>query len=217
MAKKKKPNPHCPVAGCGTTKPHTDDPMVKGMMLAFSPPEKMTLWARTAMSELAHSIGRDLQDKKIFAWHSRLRQPEELYIRTLYALFVATDKELPHIISGEMPNGITRLYDAVNTLVFENRGLLRTEQPGLYYGSFTPMDTLNDGAHASFRSFMTCIGLSRNPGLMPPADVYTKHVQTYCHYLNYMYEMFKAGKGKADVLAGVRNMHKPATAWQASG
>jgi hypothetical protein len=31
-----------------------------------------------------------LNEKKIFAWHARLHHPEELYFRTLYALFLAT-------------------------------------------------------------------------------------------------------------------------------
>jgi len=38
------------------------------------------------MAELSQSICRDLAEKKIFAWISRLRPPEEIYIRTLYAL-----------------------------------------------------------------------------------------------------------------------------------
>jgi len=109
---------HCPVSGCQTTKPHADDPIVKGLILAFALPEKMTLWARTAMAELSESICRDLMAKKVFAWHSRLRQPEELYIRTLYALFIATEKELHHILSGDTPNGLSRLYEELTRLFF---------------------------------------------------------------------------------------------------
>lgn len=155
MTKKKKTNPHCPVAGCQTTQPHADDPIVQGLILEFAPPEKMTLWARTAMAELSESICRDLVAKKVFAWHSRLRQPEELYIRTL-----------------------------------------------------------NDGAHASFRAFMTCIGLARNPEYLPSPDKYCEHLVTYCKYLDYMHNMFKSGKAKEDVLSGVKNLHKPASHWK---
>ena len=184
------------------------------MILEFAPPEKMTLWARTAMAELSESICRDLIAKKVFAWHSRLRQPEELYIRTLYALFVATEEELPHILSGDRPNNsLSSLYEKVNKVVFEGRGLLQVDQPGLSYGTFRPIDTLNDGAHASFRAFLTCIGLARNPENLPAADKYCEHLATYCRYLNYMHEMFKAGKTKADVLSGVKNLHKPASHW----
>jgi hypothetical protein len=76
------------------------------------------------------------------------------------------------------------------------------------------MDSLNDGAHASFRAMMTCIGLARDPQLVPSPDVYCRHLATYCNYLGYMHDMFKGGKDKKDVLVGVRNMHKPA--WKAS-
>lgn len=213
MAKNAKFNPHCPVPGCKTTKPHAEDPIVKGMILEFASPERMTLWARTAMTELHESICRDLIAKKVFAWYSRLRQPEELYVRTLYALFVATEDELPHILSGDRPNGFSDLYEKVNKVVFDGRGLLRVDQPGLSNGTFKPIDTLNDGAHASFRAFLTCIGLARNQDNLPPPEKYCEHLATYCRYLNYMHEMFKAGKTKEEVLSGVKNLHMPASHW----
>jgi hypothetical protein len=206
---KKTTNPYCPVNGCRTKAPHADDDVVKGLIATFAPPEKMTLWAQTAMAELTESICRDLEAKKVFAWLSRLRQPEELYIRILYALFIATEEELHDILSGDMPNGISTMYQKVNELVFEGRGLLQTSRPGLMSGSFRPIDTLNDGAHTSFRAFMTAIGLARNPQYLPPAENYCKHLQTYCRYLNYMHETFTAGKSKEEVLAGVISLHRP--------
>src|SRR5208282_4471397 len=106
----KRSNPNCSVSGCRTTAPHVDDPTVKALMIAFAPPTEMTKWTLVAMAELAQSICRDLENKKVFAFHTRIRQPEELYIRTLYTLFVATAKEIPHILSGAMPNGLSRLY-----------------------------------------------------------------------------------------------------------
>lgn len=211
---KNKPNPHCPVRGCRTTKPHADDPVVKALILAFAPPDLMTLWVRAAMGELRESICRDLAAKKVFAWHSRLRQPEELYIRTLYALFVASEAELHHILSGDMPNGLSRLYEGVNKLVFEGRGLLQVSLPASGAETFKPVDTLNDGAHASFRAFLTCIGFARNPGHLPSPEKYCDHLAKYCAYLDYMHGMFKAGRQKADVLAGLQNMHRPASHWE---
>ena len=62
-------------------------------MAEFGPPDKITAWTLTAMAELRESICRDLVNKKVFAFHTRVRQPEELYIRTLYALFVASREE----------------------------------------------------------------------------------------------------------------------------
>jgi hypothetical protein len=211
MAKKKKKlNPHCPVPGCQTTKPHIDDPIVKGLILTFTYPEKMTLWAFTAMEELSESICRDLREKKSFAWLSRLRQPEELYIRTLYALFIATEKELPHILSGDAPNGLSRLYSEVNRVIFEVRGLMQVSQSGLSVGTYKPMDMLNDGAHVSFRAFMTCIGLVSNPQNLPSPEKYSEYLRKYCAYLNYMHGMFKSGKEKKYVLEGLVNLYRPA-------
>ena len=161
--------------------------------------------------EFRDSIGGDLREKRWLAFQSRLRQPEELYVRTLYAWFVASDEELPHIISSEMPNGFSRLYTEVNRVVFDGRDPRLVSLQGLRYGTFTPMDTLNDGAHVSFHSFMACIGWALHPENAPPVEGHWKFLTAYCNYLKYMHEMFKEGKSKADVLAGVKNLHRPAT------
>ncbi len=174
----------------------------------------MTMWTLAVMAELRNSICRDLDDQQLLAFITRLRQPEELYIRTLYALFIATEKELHHILSGEMPNSFSGLYSRVNEVVFEGRGLLLASQVGLKQGSFTPMDTLNEGAHVSYKTFMTCMGWARNREYIPSADAYRNYLTKYCDYLHYMHEMFKAGKDKKDVLAGVINLHKPASYWK---
>ena len=167
------------------------------------------------MAELSQSICRDLAEKKLFAWISRLRQPEEIYIRTLYTLFIATKEELPHIISGETPNGMMGYYKQVNTLVFEGRGLLDAPQPGLTIGSFKPVETLHAGAHGSISAFMTWIGLANHPEMLPAPDKYIEHLGKYCNYLDYMHQMFKAGKTKQDVLTAVINLHRPSSYWQA--
>src|SRR5579884_1854540 len=214
MAKKKrKANPHCPVVGCRTSKPHIADPIVKALMVQFAPPENMTEWVLAAMAELRQSIMKDLEEKRVFGWHSRMRQPEELYIRTLYALFVASDKELPHIISGDMPNGFSRLYSAVNRVVLEGRGKLLDSLPGLHPGTtFKPIDTLNDGAHASFRSFLTCMGWIKNPQMMPQTDQYLRYLNTYCNILNRMHDDFKANKDKKEVLEEVKKLYRSGAA-----
>lgn len=215
--RKQKLNPHCPVPGCKAAKPHAVDTVVKSLIHEFAPPEKMTSWVLAAMAELRNSIDKDLKNGQLFAFLTRLRQPEELYIRTLYALFIATDKELPHILSGDMPNGLSEIYKKVNEVVFEGRGLLLLEQPGLQADTFAPIDILNDGAHVSFPAFLTCMGLIKNPEYLAADFVerYFKHLTTYCNYLQYMHGMFNAGKSKAEVLAGVRNLHKPASYWKA--
>jgi hypothetical protein len=204
-------NPHCPVNGCRATKPHADDPIVKGVIAEFAPPDKMTIWVHVAMAELRESICKDLSENRIFAWHTRLRQPEELYIRTLYALFIATERELHHILSGEMPNGLSQLYERVNKVIFQDKGPLKKTLPGLNEGTFKPIDTLNDGAHTSFRAFTTCIGLARNRQYLPSPEKYREHLSRYCAYLEYMHGMFKAGKDKEDILVAVRKLHGSAS------
>ena len=128
-------------------------------MTAFAKPEYLAALVHDAIGKLGDSILRDLQDRNFFAFQSRLRQPEELYIRTLYVLFIATPEELPHIFSSALPNGFTKLYREVNRVIFEGRGPLEVSQPGLNGDPFTPIDTLNQGAHVTFSSIITARGL----------------------------------------------------------
>ncbi|HEV2522526.1 MAG TPA: hypothetical protein VGT24_09105 [Candidatus Acidoferrales bacterium] len=165
------------------------------------------------MLELSESICRDLAEGKLFAWYTRLRQPEELYNTTLYALFVASELELHHLLSGEMPNGFSRLYTKVNETVYLGKGQLQIEQPGLHQGTFKPADILNDGAHVSFPAIMSWIGLVRNPQYLQPPEEYCRHLRRYCAYLEYISGMFSAGKEKQVVLEGVKNLHRPASEW----
>ena len=71
------------------------------------------------------------------------------------------------------------------------------------------MDILHGGAHGSFHAFLTCIGLSRNPENLPSPQKHREHLQKYCAYLEYMHGMFKAGKEKKHVLAGVKTCTDP--------
>ncbi|PYU52720.1 MAG: hypothetical protein DMG48_05435 [Acidobacteria bacterium] len=211
---KKKANPHCPVPGCQTKRPHLADPIMQGIHREFSDPKKIAMWFKVGIAELRASMQRDLEEGRIFAYLARWRQPEEIYCRALYALFIAKPEELPHLFSGEMPNGFRGIYRAVNKTVFEGRGILETPQPGLSGGEFTTMDMLNTSAHASFPLFITAIGIARNPACQTGFPKHIEHLQKYCNYLNYMEGMFNAGKPKEHVLQGVRNLHKPASAWK---
>jgi hypothetical protein len=203
----------CKVPGCRTKKAHMDDPIVQGLHAEFSDPVKLTSWVKTALGELINSIRADLQANRLLAYMSRWRQPEELYYRALYVLFIATPDELPHVLSGDPPNGFTAIYKLVNQKIMDGRGGVDKPQPGLKGEEFTPMRTLHEAAHGSFRFLMTCIGVARNPEYQKNFPKHFEHLNKYWSYLDYMEGMFKAGKSKEDVLAGVRNMHKPASAW----
>ncbi|WP_433965978.1 hypothetical protein [Tunturiibacter gelidiferens] len=209
----RKPNPLCPVLGCDTDKPHTDDPVVLAMLQVFSQPKDLAYWSLAAMVDLRNSMIADMDANRLFAWQTRLRQVEEIYIRALYVLFIAESTELPHIISGELPNSIVRLYREVNSLVFEGRGNWETPQQGEAVGQYTPLQFLHSSAHASYSAMHTAILFARYPEETQNNDGYLKHLDTYCDRLHYMHEMFKAGKSKEDVLGGMISMHRPASYW----
>jgi hypothetical protein len=71
----------------------------------------------------------DVNKGRIFAYLTRWRDPEELYTRVLYAMFVAPADHLPHIFSGDMPNGFAAMWKKVNEVIFEGNGMLFKE-PG---------------------------------------------------------------------------------------
>ena len=202
-------NPHCPVCGCETANPHADDPVVKELILEFSRPEHLTQWALTVMTEFRESLCDDLKSKRVFAWHLGLRQPKELFVRTLYAVLLAEEKELDHIFAGAPPNSLTFYYKHVNRAICENRGLLLRDAVGYEGRIFKPVDVLNDSAHVSLRSVMTCVGAIRNPHRVPtPEASRASFDERYCDVLDYMARSFKAGKTRSEVLAGVIKLYR---------
>jgi len=126
--KQNKINPHCPIAGCRTKQPHQLDPMVCDFLAAFSDPEKLAMWVKTSITEVMSSVADDGKNGRFFAYHTRTRQVEEMYYRTLYILFVAKDSALPHIFSGEPPNSFAEMWRAVNQEVLEGNGMLEIPQ-----------------------------------------------------------------------------------------
>jgi hypothetical protein len=197
------------LAGCKTTKPHAEDEVVKGLIRVFAPPTEMARWVCAAIHELKESILNDFQAGRAFAWVSRQRQVEELYIRALYAIFIADEFELHHIISGDRPNSITPMYEAVNRIIYEGRGGLTVSKPGLNSGEFTPMEILHHGAHTSFYSLLTSVSIAQT-GQMPIfADKYYKHLDVYCTRMDYISKMFQAGREKSVVLEAVKQLHRP--------
>lgn len=210
--KEKKVNPHCPVPRCKAKAPHMDDPTVQGLFAEFSDPERTALWTMTAIGEVLNSMAADLAAGRNFALILRLRQVEELYIRALYAMFVADEGELAHILSDDFPNSFSEMYREVNIVVLEGRGALEVEHPGLKSGVFTPMDTINQGAHATFSAMMMVIGFARHPEYLEPytSGRYFKHVETYHRNLKQVRDMFAKDVDKATVLKVLVNMSRPA-------
>jgi hypothetical protein len=211
--KKKKVNPHCPVPGCDTKQPHTADFLVKALADRFDHPDKCLQWVLGSMVELRDSMIADVDGGRLFSWYSRMRQPEELYFRTLYILFLAADAEIPHILSGAMPNSFSKIYEKVNNAIMGGRGDLTATKPGLINGQFRMIDNLNDGAHVGFGAMQMVVNLAQNPEYLSFLPSYLKHIENYCARINYMRQMFEGGKDKATVMAAMINIHQPAEYW----
>lgn len=82
-------------------------------------PAEVIDWTKRCIVELIQSVIDDVNKGRIFAYLTRWRDPEELYTRVLYAMFVAPADHLPHIFSGDMPNGFAAMWRKVNEIVIE--------------------------------------------------------------------------------------------------
>jgi hypothetical protein len=211
--KKKKANPHCPVLGCQTKQPHTKDFLVKALVDRFAAPDKCLSWVLAGMAELRDSVTDDVVKNRLFSWYTRMRQPEELYFRTLYILFLAKPGEIPHILSGDMPNSFSEIYSQVNAVIMEGRGEITEPKPGLVSGQFRMIDNLNDGAHVGYGALQMIVNLAQNPEHLPDFAAYLKHVDNYCVRLDYMRRMFEGSKDAATVKEAMINIHRPAEYW----
>jgi hypothetical protein len=209
--KQRKINPHCSVPRCKTKAPHLSDPVVAALVHNFSDLAKVAGWTCASIAELGKSMADDVAAGRHFALITLTRQQEELYIRALYAMFIADPGEVAHIMSDATPNSFSEMYRKVNQTIFGGKGLLEVSQPGLTSGSFTAMGTINSGAHASFSTMMMVIGLVKNPQHLVAytSGQYFDHISVYCSYLDHARKQFAAGKDKAAVLAELVELHLP--------
>lgn len=207
--KPKKKNPHCPVPGCKTERPHLSSPTTAGLHHTFSNPERLALWTKNCIAELINSAIEDVKKGRFFAYLTRWRQPDEMYYRALYILFVADKAAIPHVVSGEWPNSFSAMQKAVNQTVFDAQKNLDDPKPGLSGEQFTAFDTLNNSAHASFATIVTCIAFARKPEFREPIiDKHLEYWKTLCNNLNHMENMFKAGQSSEDVLTEFKKLHE---------
>jgi hypothetical protein len=213
--KKKRPsNPNCPVPGCETKVPHLADPIIKTLFDRFAEADKGLRWVLMGMQELRDSFRDDVERQRYFAWFTRMRQVEELYFRTLYLLFLATDREIPHILSGEPPNSFSAIYKTVNEKILEGRGEILEVKKGQSFGTFRMIDHLNSGGHANFGALHMAANFRQFPQLIPNVSGYLKHIDTYCKYIDHMRGLFEAGRDKETVRTTIVNMHRPLEHWQ---
>jgi hypothetical protein len=213
MKKKPKKSLHCPVPGCRTKKPHLSSPTTAGLHHAFSNPEQLALWVKSCIVELVQSVIDDVNRGRYFAYLTRWRQPEEMYHRGLYTLFVADKSAIPHIVSGELPNSFSAMWNEVNRVVYDGKGSLNQKQMGLNGEEFTAMNTLNNSAHASFATIVTCIDVSKNREKWRPIiDKHIAYWKTLCNNLDHIEKGFKAGKSSAQVLTEFKQLSRSARA-----
>lgn len=215
MSKRNQANPYCPVHGCRTKSPHTGAAHVRALLAQR--PETIVLWTKLCMVELIQSVIADLNAPgvgRVFAYLTRWRDPEELYYRALYALLIAPHEHLPHIFSGEMPNGFSAIWREVNAVIHEGRGTLLKEQTDPGGNTFTPMDLLNQNAHNSYFTMLMTFGVVQS-GSEWKLRV-QKHVESWqrrVEYLNHIEGLFRVGRDETVVLKAITNMHRPRESW----
>ena len=194
------------MSGCKTKTPHLSSPTTSGIHHAFSKPETVAEWVKSRIEETRASRSRPTQLlDRYFAYLTRWRQPEELYHRALYVVFVADKAEIPHIVSGDLPNSLSQMWRAVNRVVYDNKGTLDQKQIGLNGEEFTAMDTLNNSAHASFATIVTCIDVSKNRDKWKPIiDKHLTYWKQLCVNLDLVAKGFTAGKSGTNVLTEIK-------------
>lgn len=169
----------------------------------------LALWTKSCIAEIMQSVADDLRQGRCFAYLTRWRQPEELYHRALYIMFVASPDEIPHVISGETPNNFSDVWRKVNEVVFEGKGNLLTLLGAATGKESKLMNALNSHAHASYITMLTCIGMRRSTfDLSPLIKDHMSHWQRFCLYLDQIEELFRADNKRDAVLTAIRNMHK---------
>jgi hypothetical protein len=188
--------------------------LIKALAERFSQPDKCLQWVQGAMIEIQASMAADTENGRVFAWYTRMRQVEELYFKTLYILFLASDQEAIHILSGQMPNSFSAIYDKVNKAIMNGRTGLKEIKPGLVDGEFCMFDVINDGAHVGFGAMQMVVNLNENPESLGFLPGYMKHVENYIIRINYMRQMFEAGKDKETVKNAMINIHRPREYWE---
>jgi hypothetical protein len=206
-------NPHCPVNGCRTKKPHRQDRHVEALMRLVELPHLMCGYVMDGLAQLGNSAGNDLANLNALGFLTRQRQIQELYLRTLYLVLLADPAEQIHMVSGDLPNGLGRYYRKVNEIIYHNQTDWEEVTPGMNGDTFTIMETLHDGAHVSFRSLVMARGYYDQELAMTP-ERFADYIKKMIAKLTYMHGMFKAEKPREHVLDGMQAMYQPPSYWE---
>ncbi len=132
-------------------------------------------------------------------------------MRCVYVVLLAPDDEIPHIFSGDTPNGFDFVYDQFNKRVLDGKGMVTETKPGLTFGNVTPMKMVHNAAHVSFQTLLTGKASKEHPTekLGDLSGRYIQHIETYRMYLHHSGQLFAAARDKGVILQALRNLHTP--------
>jgi hypothetical protein len=212
MARKKKVNPNCSVAGCQTKEPHVQDKHVKDLLeLVTNKPHVMAGYIAEGLSQLGNSACNDLANNNALGFIARQRQIQELHIRGLYLLLIAEPPEQAHMLSSDLPNGLSAYYKTVNDLIFHNQTDWEAQKAGLNGDTFTIMKNLHEGAHVSFKALLMAKGFYKHAMITP--ETFAAYIKGLLTKYKFIHGAFKSGKTQTEVLDGVQNLFLPASHW----
>lgn len=203
-----KQNPHCPVPHCKGRTAHEDNPTVVRLVAMWKEPALLAVYAFTGLSSLKDSIERDIEKDDVIAWLTRSRQIEELYVRSIYALFIATEDEIPHFFSEERPNSLAYIYKQVNEIAFAGKGRLHITSDDPDLKGVTVLDLFNQTAHLSFASLLLAGEFYKHPERTGSAAAFAEGAKMYSYFLQKITNDFTIGKTRDEILRELRSAYE---------
>ena len=203
----KAPNPHCPVAGCRTSQPHLNNPLVRSTY--DTPPAVYLGWVRDSLRELRKSMCDDNDKGRHLSWMSRIRLVDELYFRTLYLFFIADQSEIPHLLSGDTPNSLTHLYRRVNEEILLGLGTLNVKQNHPHFVEFSHLTWRHGSAHGS-SVVLLFVNFDREPPASNNFNEYlAAYLDVYLQNISVFANAFFNGLNRDSVKALAIDLHRP--------
>lgn len=197
-------NPHCPVNRCQTARPHADDFLVKAMLAYTDHPQVYLHWVKKALIELRESMVDDHSKGRLISWLSRIRLVQELYIRTLYLLFVAAPDEVPHVLSGEFPNSFSYIYGRVDDEILLGQGILNKRVGDKVLGEVVPMKYLNIGAHVGYPMLLV---MDNEEAQSEIKDYLEKYLDAYLENIQVIGTLFVDGVDRGTIKSKTIALH----------
>jgi hypothetical protein len=204
----RKQNPDCPVPHCKGRTPHENNPTVVHLVAMWKEPALLAAYAFTGLSSLKNSIERDIEKDDVVAWLTRSRQVEELYVRAIYALFIATEDEIPHFFSEEQPNSLAYIYKQVNDVAFAGKGRLHVTSDDPDLQDVTVLNLFNQIAHLSFASLLLAGEFYKHPERTGSAAAFAEGAKMYSYFLQKITNDFTIGKTRDAILRELRSAYE---------